>query len=129
MAIIHPETLKEIANITEDDKAAFKELSEYLIARGSVERLSEVGLKQAIDNIAYEIAKMSMWSVFNIPKDEIEKDEDFLTHPVLGQPTKDLDNIINFTALGSGMHPALLGAMLDLRVQQYVDEMLPEHLK
>lgn len=129
MAFIHPETLKEVAVLSEEDKAMFKELSEYLIARGNVERLSEAGLKQAVDNIAYEIAKMSLYSVFYVPKDEIKKDEDFLTHPVIGPPSREIDKIIDATALGSGMHPTLLGAMLDLRVQQYVEELLPQYNK
>jgi hypothetical protein len=109
------------SEISEEDKQSFKLLSDKAIKFGFVERLSNEGILQAIENIAYEIAKMSLYTFFKNPDvAEFTTPEEFYEDEVIGEDLEKLDEIIWNVALASGIHPDLLNVMIDVKCDEFI---------
>ncbi len=88
--------------------------SQRCIKRGTIEPLSDAGLLQAIDNLAYEIALDGMWCATSDLSDE-ECDL------MLDSKTKQMDNIVHVVALAAGIHPTSIDYVVGIRSDYYVN--------
>lgn len=118
-----PEILLEMATLTKQQIIVWETASKRLIEMGKIEPLSFEGLEQAIDNIAYRIFTISMYSFLQRP-DLIEATpEDFLNDEQFGDDVEKLDDVINMTAIASCVHPAIVAAKIDLKVAEYIEQL------
>lgn len=109
--------LERIAKNPED----FKKVSNKAIELGLVEKLSESGYIQAIQNIAYKIFTLSLG--MNLTGVPIEDDAfEYYNYDGIGEEMKQLDKITNMIAFASGRHWNYVNADIDKWVYYYTEK-------
>jgi hypothetical protein len=101
-----------------DNPKEFKKVSNRAIELGVVEKLSEKGYIQAIQNVAYKIFVLSLtMNLINIP---IETDSrEYYNYDKIGDEIKQLDEIINIISFASGRHWDYVSNDIDLWIYYY----------
>lgn len=108
------ENVRVVIGISHEDVDDWIELSEYMIEDGEIQRLTSVGLLQAIDLMAYEIATDT--HLF------LSDDEPSLGWDIICNNIEILmDEIHDTIALASGIHPDILFELISLRADYYTD--------
>lgn len=104
-----------IEPVTEEQEKEWKIISNIAIKYSEVEAISEEGMYQAIDNIAWHLAEDTILvKTGSISKDDWEK--------IVDNKSPQLDNIIKIVALGTGVHPVNLYNLVRVRASQYITE-------
>jgi hypothetical protein len=106
--------IKQLSPVKETHQSTWSTISAKCIKQRVVKQLSEKGLMQAIDRLAFEIAHDSNCCVeLGLSDEECDK--------LLDSRIKQMDNIINIIALSSGIHPTSIDFIVGIRTDQYVD--------
>ena len=95
----------------------WKRISDSAIHAKLVEKLSYVGLLQAVDNLAYNIYLNSRFCVESGLSDK-EFDD------VFADKINKMEDIIRVVALGSGIHPTTIDLMVGFRTDYYTDSFI-----
>lgn len=108
------EKIRVMIGISPEEVDDWTELSEYTIDEGDIQRLTDKGVLQAIDLMAYEIATDThLFLSDNDPS--VDWDITYNTIECL------MDEIHDTIALASGIHPDILFEIFSLRADYYTD--------
>ncbi len=106
--------IKRLSPVKPINQTTWDTVSRKCIKQKVVAPLSESGLLQAIDRLAYEIANDGNWCIISGLSDE-ECDK------ILDERIKKMDDIINVIALASGIHPTSIDFAVGMRTDYYID--------
>lgn len=107
------ELIVNLSPVSTKNQKVWKKVSIKCIKQGIVEPLTERGLIQAIDRLAYEIAADGNWcAMSNLSDEECDK--------ILDNKIKQMDQIIHTVALASGIHPTSIDYLVGIRSDYYV---------
>ena len=95
----------------------WKLISDKAIKNKIVEPLTDAGLQQAIDTLAYQICQEAQWCTTSGLSD-------FECDQLLGPRMEVMDNILNTIALASGIHPDTIDFLVGIRTDNYTDILL-----
>jgi hypothetical protein len=113
------EAMEKAARLTEDDKNIWTIASNALIRDGTYQELSVNGMEQAVDGVAFRIARCTVLAA----KAGIAlRDTEQMFHDDMVA----LDEIMVATAFSSRTHIDIIEAKVALRVQEYVGEMMQQ---
>jgi hypothetical protein len=108
------ENIRVLLNISQEDVDDWSIVSKESIARGEIELLSDKGLLQCIDLIAYNLATDTHIFLSNHPEPSIdEMFDDF------GNTEDLMDDLHDVISLASGIHPDILFEIFSLRADYY----------
>ncbi len=101
-----------VSPITQKQQQTWKVGSDKLIKRGLIEPLSDIGLIQAIDRVAFEVCYYSHWCLLsNLSIEECDN--------ILKSTYDQLDDIIAVIGLASGIHPTSVDVIIGMRSDWY----------
>jgi hypothetical protein len=106
--------IKRLSPINVNNQKTWEIVSSKCIKQKVVQQLTEKGLIQAIDRLAYEIAQDGNWRALSELSDE-ECDK------ILNKKIQQMDDIINVIALASGIHPTSIDFVVGMRTDYYID--------
>lgn len=99
----------------------FKKVSNRAIELGLVERLTESGYFQAVQNVAHKLFTLSL--NMNLSGVPMEPDSgEYYKYDGIGDEMKKLDKIINMIAFASGRHWNYVNADVDKWLDYYADK-------
>lgn len=99
----------------------FKKVSNRAIELGLVEKLSETGYAQAVQNVAHKVFTLSLgMNLTGVPM-ELDSSE-YYNYDGVGEEMKQLDKIINMIAFASGRHWNYVNADIDKWLDYYAEK-------
>lgn len=99
----------------------FKKVSDRAIELGLVERLTETGYSQAVQNVAHKVFMLSLG--MNLTGIPMEQDSnEYYNYDGVGDEMKQLDKIINMIAFASGKHWNYVNADIDKWLDYYAEK-------
>jgi len=104
--LLIPTSLLEIETVSEEEQIMWKTVSDALIKKGKVKRLSKEQYEQAVKTIAEEIVSIS---IHGLSKGWSE--EEAMAHNTVR--VNDIQKLINVTAFGAGLHPGYVNCAID----------------
>lgn len=105
------EVFEEAAAVTQIDKDIWTIASNAIMREEHWEPLSEVGLAQAVDNIAYEIFVRTTAAVLN-GREALEED------------LEQIDDIMYMVAVTSRTHLSIINAMVSANILERTDKFI-----
>lgn len=112
----------EASIISLDERQTWKELSEEAINSGEVERISLLGLINAVEQLAYSIVTDAFEAISTFPKDTIDLSIFEPSNTMLA-----ISKIHYIVALSSGIHPSVIGKLVDEQTDKYADEYINKY--